>query len=133
MEFTDTEFDEYLSDLRENNLDRPLTERDTNRIRTLQDVLMYTNDRRRDEREFIDVSHYINIIVSNERYISKFCYYGYHYEIGFKNLPQDLQILSDITYACIDFVLKKQKKMIWYELLLNTHPSKHNLYHYRTC
>ena len=69
MEFTDTEFDEYLSDLRENNLDRPLTERDTNRIRTLQYVLMYTNDRRRDEREFIDVSHYINIIVSNERYI----------------------------------------------------------------
>ena len=107
MEFTDTEFNEFLNDLRQNNLNRPLNERDNSRIRTLQDVLMYTNDRRRDDTQFIDVSNYINILTSNERYISKFCYYGYHYEIGFKNLPQDLQILNDITYACIDFALKK--------------------------
>ena len=99
------DIEEIFNQARQN--ENVLTNSDHKRINALKDYLKFeTIDLNNQKGGEINIDDFIIIRNINKRFLHKFQYEGFLYEIGFKNLPENLQILNEITYKCFNKILE---------------------------
>ena len=79
---------------------------DVKRINALKDFLKFDTIERVQHGGSVDIDKYLIFKTINKRYLHKFRYEGHYFEIGFKDLPTNITILNEITYACFDKILQ---------------------------
>ena len=101
----DDELIEVFRQAKEN--EKVLNINDYKRINALKDYLKFeTMELNNQKGGEINIEDFITLRTINKRYLHKFRYEGYLYEIGFKNLPENLQILHEITFKCFNKILE---------------------------
>jgi hypothetical protein len=99
------EMEEIFKQAKEN--ENVLTNSDYKRINALKDYLKFeTVELKNQKGGEINIDDFIVIRNINKRFLHKFQYEGFLYEIGFKNLPENLQILNGITFKCFNKILE---------------------------
>ena len=80
---------------------------DYKRINAIKDYLKFeTFELNNQKGGEINIDEFIIFRNVNRRYLHRFQYEGLMYEIGFKNLPANLNILNEITYECFNKILE---------------------------
>ena len=108
--------DQYLRDLSEQEIgeifrqakrnENVLGNSDYKRINAIKDYLKFeTFELNNQKGGEINIDEFIIFRNVNRRYLHRFQYEGLMYEIGFKNLPANLNILNEITYKCFNKIL----------------------------
>ena len=109
--------DQYLRDLSEQEIgeifrqakrnENVLGNSDYKRINAIKDYLKFeTFELNNQKGGEINIDEFIIFRNVNRRYLHKFQYEGLMYEMGFKNLPANLNILNEITYKCFNKILE---------------------------
>ena len=109
--------DQYLRDLSEQEIgeifrqakrnENVLGNSDYKRINAIKDYLKFeTFELNNQKGGEINIDEFIIFRNVNRRYLHRFQYEGLMYEIGFKNLHANLNILNEITYKCFNKILE---------------------------